>query len=351
MAILLDANHSSQLNWAIAKLRAGLAIALPTETVYGLAALALDEKSLTPIFALKARPTFDPLIVHVPHSGSVEMLAQNVSPLQKRLMEKFWPGPLTILFEKKKTVPDLCTAGSAYVAIRCPANEIFLKILRELAQPLAAPSANRFGRISPTTALDVIEELGPYGLEAVVDGGPCQSGVESTVIKIQSEERVAVLRPGALSLEELKKFLGEKIELVLEPVAQGALESPGQLSSHYAPRCPLSYVPDESAYVEVLARFARENISTQDCALLEVYPPSDREWDRNLSALPWKHRVLLSKNASDQEAASALFAQLRSLDRLPVKRIVARSAAPQGLGLAINDRLKRAGVRGASPKM
>lgn len=326
------------------KLKADEAVGLPTETVYGLAGRALHPRALARIFQLKARPHFDPLIMHVLDLDWVRPLVKQITPLHERLVAAFWPGPLTLLFERNEKVPDLCTAESPWVAIRSPAHPVFRYILALLQEPLAAPSANRFGRISPTSAADVLTELGPYGLEAVVDGGRCEKGIESTVVKILDAHNLEVLRPGAVALETLRAQLGSGVTVQLMTADQKKVEAPGLLESHYAPRTPLYFFENEAALGHFWATLPEAQRA--NCAYLEVFPTPE--------SLPWQavklHRVL-SQEGSESEAATELFRALRSCDEAGVSLILARAAPGQGLGIAINDRLRRAGVKnhGANP--
>ena len=332
MTVLL---RPDQLDWALQNLKAGNPVGLPTETVYGLAGIAWHEPSLARIFKIKNRPHFDPLIVHVLDLAMTESLVKEVSPMQKKLMESFWPGPLSILFEKNECVPELCTAASPWVALRSPAHPVFREVLKQVKMPLAAPSANRFGRISPTRAEQVIEELGPFGLEAVVDGGACERGIESTIVRVKTAEHLEVLRPGALSLEKLATCLGTQVHIeVIRAVRSDHADAPGQLESHYAPKTPVKFIENLSN----LEIWKSQDLS--DIALLQVF--EDPKW----STLSWGRSEVLSKNGSDTEAAAKLFSALRSLDKLGMKQIVAVKADDRGLGIAINDRLRRAAAKG-----
>jgi len=349
MTVIYRPEELTQFTRAIALLRAQEAVAVPSETVYGLAALALDELALSRIFKLKNRPTFDPLIVHVLDLNSAKHLIRNIHPLQERLCKTFWPGPLTILFQKSKLVPDLCTAGTEWVALRSPAHPIFRNVLKEIQAPLAAPSANRFGKISPTSAEDVVKELGPFGLAAVLDGGPSHYGVESTVIKILEDQQSAItsieiLRPGSLAIEELSKCVGPDITFKIRPSGSGieqenlGLESPGLLKSHYAPRAPLLSFHQLS---ENEQQFVRENFNLY--SYLEIFP--DLQMRRSfLNQVKAERRIILSENSSDLEAASKLFSGLRRLDEQESRAIIVGSLPVQKSGLypAIFDRLQRA---------
>lgn len=343
--LLLDPDRSGQLDAAVEILRRDEPVALPTETVYGLAGRLFQDAALSRIFSLKARPQFDPLIVHVNGSESLDKLVSEILPLHRCLMERFWPGPLTLLFKKNpRYVSDLCTAGSDLVAIRSPSHPVFREVLARLGEPLAAPSANRFGRISPTTASDVVSELGPYGLEAVVDGGRCHMGVESTILDIVSDNEVRVLRPGSLPVESLRECIGSHVKFLLKGSQPGeATVAPGLLASHYAPRTSVKFIEGQADRLGIYA--ARDRLG--DWALLspfprEAMPPEAQEcfdWH-------WGSVEVLSESGSDIEAAARLFRVLRRLDEQGFAGIVALKMRDPGLGLAINDRLRRAAGRG-----
>jgi L-threonylcarbamoyladenylate synthase len=315
MALLLNSSDQRHLDRVVRSLNAGVPIALPTETVYGLAARVDQPESLARVFKIKQRPHFDPLIVHVRDWAQALVWAEPTTDLERLLAKTFWPGPLTMLLKKKSLVPDLCTAGSALVAMRAPSHDVFQKMIEGCGVPLAAPSANRFGSISPTTARAVIDELGPLGLEAVLDAGPCSSGIESTIVHFESERTLAIHRLGALSLEKLGACLGSKIEIVMSTQSTQT-KSPGQLESHYAPLRPLYFCDDESLWSS-MSHFARDSQTAQ---------------------------MDLLKMGSDVEAAAVLFATLRELDRQKPAQILALAMGVpnQGLWPAIKDRLRRA---------
>jgi len=339
---LIDPSDSLQLDFVVEMLRDGRPVGLPTETVYGLAALADDEAALARIFELKARPRFDPLIVHVLDWDHARPWIREHADLHRKLAEAFWPGPLTLLFRKSQRIPDLCTAGSDWVAIRSPAHAVFRSVLEKLSgRALAAPSANRFASISPTTASDVVTELGPYGLEAVVEGGACEHGLESTVLKIHSNSELEILRPGALSREQIEAVVGTAVKLRVRQSGTGVEDgeehvAPGQHRVHYAPSKALYLV----AAPELEKFIALRGLDPSQGALFEVFPTS-------LGAdISWRRRVCLSENRSWSEAASKLFSLLRSLDADDDLRfIVALECAPESLGLAISDRLRRASAK------
>jgi len=305
---------------AVDLLRMGEVVALPTETVYGLAADALSENAVLKIFEAKSRPRFDPLIIHLPDTGWVDQVAvasPSVLSLFERLYKRFWPGPLTFVFTRQTGISDVVTAGLDTVAVRLSAHPIFQKIIAAFGRPLAAPSANRFGRISPTAAAHVLEELDGL-IPLIIDGGPTAHGLESTIVALRND-RIEVLRRGPITEEQLGEF-GQVI--VVEPTEHP--EAPGQLPSHYAPRTRLILVEDASAY----------NVdANKRCGLLSWKPGNDR---------PFVEVRRLSDRQNLAEAATNLFRLLRELDACDLDLIVAEKVPDTGLGAAINDRLSRA---------
>ena len=310
---------STDRDAAVELLRKGEIVALPTETVYGLAADALDPIAVAKIFEAKARPRFDPLIVHVPDHDWLERIAEPAAQdrdLILKLATKFWPGPLTMVLPKKKIIPEIVTAGLDTVAARISSHPVFAAIVREFGKPLAAPSANRFGRISPTTAKHVLDELGGY-IPSIIDAGPSAHGIESTIIAVRAG-KIEVLRRGPVTSEQLGEFGRVEITTKREKIA-----APGQLRSHYAPKTPLRVVDDLELFK-----------SNQRCALLAWNPVQNDE------------RFIAIRNLSQRqdvrEAAANLFRYLRELDELDIDLIVAERVLAQGLGAAILDRLQRA---------
>jgi L-threonylcarbamoyladenylate synthase len=302
-------------------IRAGGLVGMPTETVYGLAANALDARAVLRVFAAKGRPSFDPLIVHVADAAQAWTVAVP-SARALRLAERCWPGPLTLVLPRRAVVPDVVTSGMDTVAVRCPDHPIALQLIRAAGVPLAAPSANRFGRLSPTTAAHVREQLGD-AVAVVLDGGPCRVGIESTVLL--PDPAPVILRPGGLTRERLAELLGEPVALAGRDARAASLpqQSPGLLASHYAPRTPLRLkAAGESWPVD------------PTLALLG--------WDG--AGLPATARAVevLSRRGDLAEAAAGLFAALRRLDASGATAIIAETVPDHGLGLGINDRLRRA---------
>ena len=312
---------SQEFAKAVALLRAGETVALPTETVYGLAADSLNPLAVAKIFEAKGRPRFDPLIVHPPDRAWLEKIAdlpQRDRRLTLKLAERFWPGPFTMVLPKREIVPEIVTAGLDTVAVRISAHPVFAEIVRELGKPLAAPSANRFGRISPTTAQHVSNELDGR-IPLIVDAGLTEHGIESTIIAICNGE-IEILRRGPITSDQLSPFA--KISVV---ASREKISAPGQLASHYAPRTPLELIDDVKSFSPK---------PNQRCALLAWKPIKK---DERFIAI---HN--LSERKDVREAAANLFRYLRDLDALGADVIVAERVPPQGLGAAIMDRLQRA---------
>lgn len=307
---------------AARRLEAGELVALPTETVYGLAANALDARACLRIFEVKRRPAFDPLIVHVRSSAAAREFAANVPPEAEALMRAFWPGPLTLVLPKRELVPDIVTSGLDTVALRSPAHPLAEQLLARLAFPLAAPSANVFGQVSPTTAAHVVEQLGD-AIDYVLDGGPCEVGVESTIVGWE-EGRCVLYRPGGVPLEALMPIVGP----IQRAAPRATPNAPGMLLAHYAPRTPLVFEPLD------------ERDLTSSGVRIAVLA-----FERARPAFACR---VLSASGDLREAARNLFAALRELDRAGADLIVAEPAPDEGLGLAINDRLRRAAAATSS---
>jgi L-threonylcarbamoyladenylate synthase len=315
-----------EIQTAAQLLRHGELVAFPTETVYGLGANALDPIAVAKIFELKGRPRFDPLIVHVADPSKLNELVLSVPPLAIELVKKFWPGPLSLVLPKQDNVPDIVTAGLSSVAVRCPVHPIANELIRLAGVPIAAPSANRFGMVSPTTADHVIEQFGE-GL-AVVDGGPCPIGVESTVISfVDSDDGMPrLLRHGGVTQEQIESVTGP-IQSVIHKESRPT--SPGQLSKHYSPRTPLVIAEETSldSYLEGNSRVGLLSLSKQVT-------------HKQFAAVE-----NLSVTGCLREAATNLFAAMRRLDQLGLDLIVAQPIPEVDLGRAIMDRLRRAAAK------
>jgi len=321
--------NETDITKAAAILRKGGLVAFPTETVYGLGANALNERAVARVFEVKARPRFDPLIVHVPAMLWLERLTTGFPPLARQLAEKFWPGPLTLVLPKSSAVPDLVTAGGPTVAIRIPDHPVALSLLRAVELPIAAPSANPFGQISPTCAAHVREQLGPK-IDLILDGGPCRVGVESTVLQLTPEGPL-LLRPGGTTLEDIEDVIG-KVQVPdgsQDGLPGAALASPGTLAQHYAPRTALVVRSRETRGV------AHGELPASGSVGLLAF----RESDQNSQ---FARVEVLSPTGDLREAAANLFAALRRLDAAGLDLIVAETFPEAGLGRALNDRLRRA---------
>jgi L-threonylcarbamoyladenylate synthase len=306
---------------AAALLRAGGVVAFPTETVYGLGADATNAVAVAKVFAIKERPSFDPLIVHLAAAENLGEVAAEVSATAQLLVRRFWPGPLTLVLPKTARIPDLVTAGLPSVAVRMPDHAVALELLRAAGRPIAAPSANRFGRLSPTTAEHVADQLGD-SIPLILDGGPCRVGVESTVISLLSVPP-RLLRPGGVALEALREAIGG-----VEIAARGDESvSPGRSLRHYAPRTELRLV-GSAAEVPLANRAG--------AALLALAPVEDTDGFARVE--------ILAADGDLHRAAANLFAALRRLDAATFTRIYALRVPERGLGLAIMDRLKRAAI-------
>ena len=307
---------------AVEVLRKGDVVALPTETVYGLAAKAVDPIAVAKIFAAKERPRFDPLIVHLPNRGwlgKVVDVPAGDRQLIDRLTEKFWPGPFTMVLPKREIIPDIVMAGLDTVAVRLSAHPVFADIIAELDEPLAAPSANRFGRISSTTARHVLDELDGR-IPLIIDAGPTEHGIESTIVGIR-DGKIMIFRRGPITHEQLSEFA----EVTWMSAASG-ISSPGQLPSHYAPRTPLRLIDNAEGFP----------VEKDRCVGLLA-------WNGGFRAPQAFAAVrILSDRRDLKEAAANLFRYLRELDTLSLDLIVAERVPPQGLGAAIMDRLERA---------
>jgi L-threonylcarbamoyladenylate synthase len=319
---------------AIELLRSGEVVALPTETVYGLAADALNPSAVGKIFEAKERPRFDPLIVHLPDRPTLDRIAFVQSRVARELMAKFWPGPLTFIFSKREIVPDIITAGLESVAVRMSAHPIFREVISALNRPLAAPSANRFGRISPTNAQHVLDELNGR-IPLIVDGGATDHGIESTIVRI-ANGTIEVLRRGPITDDMLRVF-GE----VREQTSVSNITAPGQLLTHYAPRTKLKVIEDLSSFWP--ANRMRVGLLSF-CPVAVVGQSGPRSATTHAARLMAQFAVVrhLSDRGDLREAAANLFQMLRELDSENLDLIVAERVPEQGIGAAINDRLQRA---------
>lgn len=340
-------------------LRQGQVVGMPTETVYGLAGNAFDEDALTKIFSVKERPTFDPLIVHVGSDAKslsklaalalVDPQALSAVAVQRinLLIERFWPGPLTLVLPKTARVPDLATSGLSTVAVRMPRHSIAQSLISAAGVPLAAPSANRFGRISPTSAQDVFDELGDR-IPMILDGGRADVGVESTVVHVAENGELTVLRPGGLALEELSQTIRAEVRTLSERAKNETFRpaAPGLLESHYAPRKPLVLLTRPlSGLSDEQKQTLRQHAADAKQLGLLVIGGTEKDAAQQLEAITERPvtAVSLSRSGDMAEAAHHLFAGLRALDGSSADLLVAENCfEPAGLGHAIADRLGRA---------
>lgn len=316
-----DVLHAAHL------LKEGRLVAFPTETVYGLGADATNPMAVAKVFEVKRRPTFDPLIVHIADPAQLSTVVREIPAGARKLMEAIWPGPLTIVLPKQASIPDLVTAGLSGVGVRIPRHPLATELLRSAGVPVAAPSANPFGGISPTTARHVQEGLGP-AVDCILDGGPCSVGLESTVISFM-ERRPVILRPGGCPAEDIERLIGPVERAVADPCRDDAAQpAPGMLSRHYAPKTKLLLVaPDREALA----------IPGKRCGLLTC---GDHRFGGEFVQIE-----NIGESGSLQQCAANFFAAMRSLDSGDLDVIIAHQFPNSGLGVALNDRLQRAAWR------
>ncbi|MDY2586282.1 L-threonylcarbamoyladenylate synthase [Winogradskyella aquimaris] len=312
---------SKDISKAITLLNNEELVAIPTETVYGLAGNIYSKKAINAIFKTKKRPLFNPLIVHIPNIDYLEAIVAEVPEKARRLANAFWPGPITLVLKKKPTIPDLITAGKTTVAVRIPNHPMTLELLSKLDFPLAAPSANPFNRISPTTAQHV-EGYFKNEIKMVLDGGPCQKGIESTIIGFENGESI-VYRLGSTSIEDLEAVVG-KVEI--KNKKEAAPEAPGMLERHYAPKTKT-----------VLTSHLTETLEDYKGLRIGLLTYNDI---LNDDAIDFK--IVLSESKNLEEAASKLYDALHQLDLQNLDIIIAEQLPDYGLGKSINDRLFRA---------
>jgi L-threonylcarbamoyladenylate synthase len=316
MKLLAPTNNNIKIS--ASELKNGNLVAFPTETVYGLGADGLNSIAVTKIFEAKQRPTFNPLILHVNSEKMLSKVAVVDNKKVKELIKTFWPGPLTLILPKRKIVPDIVTAGLDTVAVRMPNNKIALQLIKELGNPIAAPSANSFGKLSPTTAEHVVKQLGEK-VDIVLDGGNCNVGVESTIVEV-TESGSYLLRPGGISKEELKNIIGE-IEIKKN---EENPNSPGQLKIHYAPEIPI-YFYDEKKVL---------NFADKKLGGLFFQKSKNEKYFTSIK--------ILSTTGNLREAASNIFSFLHEFENENLDMIFVEKFKEKGLGIAIMDRLTKA---------
>jgi len=303
-------------------LRDGKVVAIPTETVYGLAANALNPDAVLEIFSVKERPSFDPLIVHIGRVDQLMDIVEYIPDKARLLMDHFWPGPLTLILKRKSCIPDIVTSGLDTVGVRMPSHPQTLELLRSLSFPLAAPSANPFGYISPTSATHVADQLGgkiPY----ILDGGECEVGVESTIVGFE-DNKCVIYRYGGISPDSIAELVGE---LSVKTSADQLAPAPGMLESHYAPSKEFRFhLPTENDLKQCTSGVIYFKTPKQFISGNEIYE-------------------VLSPEGNLEEAARNLFAALRRMDTSDATCIFAEPVPDKGLGRAINDRLRRAAAK------
>ncbi|MCO6495553.1 MAG: threonylcarbamoyl-AMP synthase [Bacteroidetes bacterium] len=311
-------------------LREGKLVAIPTETVYGLAANAYNLEAVASIFSAKNRPFFDPLILHCANKEAAFSLFKEFPDEYDKLADAFWPGPLTLAAPKNAIIPDLITAGSPIVAVRVPAHPLTLSLLQLLDFPLAAPSANPFGYVSPTTAKHVFEQLGGK-IDYIIDGGECKVGIESTILGYK-DNKIQLWRLGGTSIENIEDILEHKIDIQINKSSNP--DSSGQLDKHYSPNTKMILLDDEDfrSYIHSLSEKVRTNKA------LLVFGNKKTETG-------FREQLNLSVSGNYNEAAHNLYAFIRNLDSKNYEKIIALRLPDEGLGRAINDRLLRASTK------
>lgn len=322
---MISPEDSIQIQQAVDLLKEEQLVAIPTETVYGLAGNAFSEKAILSIFEVKNRPAVNPLIVHIKNIEAVHEVAQNIPQEALLLAQKYWPGPLTLILEKKDHISNSISAGKTTIGVRVPNHEITLELLNRLNFPIVAPSANRSNHISPTTPAHVRSSLGDRA-PFVLEGGSCKNGIESTIVGFK-DDQVVLYRHGAIAKEELEDTLQKKlIEFTKDTIAPA---SPGMFKKHYSPNTPLILTTDLQK--ELVAHRNQKVGVIPFQNLLSSHP---KEWQR-----------VLSTTGNLSEAAANLYRALHEMDSLNLDLIVVEKAPSIGLGVAINDRLERASVQ------
>ena len=318
---ILSASDTESIRRAGRIIQTGGLVAFPTETVYGLGCDAMNADAAAKVFEAKHRPQFDPLIVHIAVRKQLDVVVESCPQLAQRLIDAFWPGPLTLVLPKQPAIPDLVTAGLSTVAVRMPNHPVAQALIREAGSPIAAPSANPFGYVSPTTAQHVADGLGS-NVDLILDGGPCQVGVESTIVSLAGPQP-ELLRPGSITIEQLSAVIGS----IHRPSSEHQQPiAPGQLSRHYATQTQLTIL---------ISAGTRPLLKHDQRAGLLIFSQA-RETDDRFAAVE-----VLSSTGDLREAAHRLFAALRRLDSLGLDRIYAEPCQEDGLGVAIMDRLRR----------
>lgn len=327
---VVDAFLPESILQAVEVLRAGGVVAFPTETVYGLGALAFDQAAVARVFAVKGRPQDNPLILHLASADDVHLVARDVPLVAQELMDSFWPGPLALVLRRHARVPDAVTAGLDTVAVRVPDHPVALDLIRALGAPIAAPSANRSGRPSPTTAAHVAADFG-VTVPLILDGGPALVGLESTVVDV-TERVPRLLRPGGISIEELRAIIGV---VDWRPADGAEARAPGMRHRHYAPSCRIVLVPP-SEISETIARLLREAASVGVLCRSRLLAAAEPKFVRSIEG-------------SLSEYGRGIFRAFRDAEEHGVEVLVVETVSEQGMGLAIMDRLRRAAAGADRP--
>ena len=312
---------SSDISKAIELLNKEDVVAIPTETVYGLAGNIYSEKAIRKIFEVKQRPLFNPLIVHIPSIDHLEKIVREFPVKAQKLAEAFWPGSLTLILPKRLNIPEIVTGGKDTVGVRIPNHPVTLSLLKQLSFPLAAPSANPYNRISPTSS-DHVKAYFENTLSMVLEGGECKNGIESTIIGFENNEAI-LYRLGGISVEDIEKIIGK---IQIRNISETTPNAPGMLAKHYAPKTKMFLLDDLDKFIE--------NNKSKKIGILK--------FKENLNTASVEHIEILSKSGDLKEAASKLYSTLHKLDSLNLDLIVAERFPDVGLGKSINDRLERA---------
>ena len=331
--LILPASGPATVPQAAEIIRAGGLVAIPTETVYGLGANAMDEEAVAKIFLAKGRPQDNPLIIHISCAEELTRYCHDIPEAAWRLAERFWPGPLTMVLPVKPCVPKRTTAGLSTVAVRCPKTQVTRELIRAAGVPIAAPSANLSGKPSTTTAAHVLHDYGTDGrIDAIIDGGPCEVGVESTIVDLTGE-KPRLLRPGGITPEELRDLLGE-LEIDRAVLAQisddTVVRAPGMKYKHYAPSAEVYIVSGSS---EAAAAYVRRRFTEGDAVLC---------FEEELPLFAGCNPIAYGKYGDMKTLSAGLFAALRELDRPEIKTIYARCPEGGGIACAVGNRLKKA---------
>ena len=331
--LILPASDPATVSQAAEIIRAGGLVAIPTETVYGLGANAMDEEAVAKIFLAKGRPQDNPLIIHISCAEELTRYCHDIPEAAWRLAERFWPGPLTMVLPVKPCVPKRTTAGLSTVAVRCPKTQVTRELIRAAGVPIAAPSANLSGKPSTTTAAHVLHDYGTGGrIDAIIDGGPCEVGVESTIVDLTGE-KPRLLRPGGITPEELRDLLGE-LEIDRAVLAQisddTVVRAPGMKYKHYAPSAEVYIVSGSS---EAAAAYVRRRFTEGDAVLC---------FEEELPLFAGCNPTAYGKYGDMKTLSAGLFAALRELDRPEIKTIYARCPEGGGIACAVGNRLKKA---------